>query len=796
MKDPFNLFFAICILIIFSVSLTGAVIITEGDSILKTDQVREKYKVNGTGVRIGVISNGVDNLADVQTAGELPRNVVVLSNTRGGVEGTQMLQIIHDIAPGATLFFHDYGGSPQQFNDAIDALLKMNCSIIVDDVGWIKLPVYEDGVTALHVKNALLKNKDLVFISSAGNNALEHYHGMYYKTGATLHDFSQGTSERKNMYVRIPGGGKVQVVLKWDDKYGKSNNDYDLYLIDYSTKELIEKSENKQEGNSDPFEYIRWINTGTTPVYAEVLVKNHNGLAKPRNLDVIVLTTPGTDVGRENIVTEDSIYGHSAIPEVITVAAVSANDPQLNEPFSSQGPVTIMFPMNDTRKKPDIAGIDAVNVYGEAGNKELFSGTSAAAPHIAGLLALVKSAYPEKTPTEIRKALYESSVDLGSKGWDPVFGGGRADAVSLFTMFGEPKNPLKITNLNISPIITKKPVTTQRDSDNGFIPVRGSIVITSPGKYRLLDDIHESGRDTVIDIQSSDVTFDGNGHFIEGVSAGDDKPAYKVAVWVQKSGATLSGVTIKNLKVVSWDWGIASSNVSGIKIENCNFENNFAGSISVNSEGAVFSQNNFRHNYFGLFIGPANTLQVKNNSFINNRGGLYTIDTTAADIKWNQIRGNEQGAVLSNSKDIRFNENICSNNEKDAIILRNSEGIEILGNTLSDNGYDGIMLSNSSRITIKSNTASGNLFSGLWLEGSSLNTVIQNVISKNRVGITLIKSDKNSFSANRVSGNDVGLVINSSSMNTFTKDIYENELEIEKSGLSQNNLKDNNPLPD
>lgn len=57
----------------------------------------------------------------------------ILSNTFGGDEGTAMLEIGHDLAPGAELYFHDCGEDLIAFNQAIDELIAAGCNIICDD---------------------------------------------------------------------------------------------------------------------------------------------------------------------------------------------------------------------------------------------------------------------------------------------------------------------------------------------------------------------------------------------------------------------------------------------------------------------------------------------------------------------------------------------------------------------------------------------------------------------------------------------------------------------------------------
>lgn len=112
----------------------------------------------------------------------------------------------------------------------------------------------------------------------------------------------------------------------------------------------------------------------------------------------------------------------------MATAAIDASDPGNDdiEAFSSQGPSTIFFPAPETRQKPDVTAIDGVSVTGAGGFPSPFSGTSASAPHVAGVAALLKEGFT--TAAEIVDALKNSAVDLGDPGADNTFGAGRVDA--------------------------------------------------------------------------------------------------------------------------------------------------------------------------------------------------------------------------------------------------------------------------------------------------------------------------------------------------------------------------------
>ncbi|MCX6122088.1 MAG: hypothetical protein NTX44_10800, partial [Ignavibacteriales bacterium] len=230
------------------VTNTGSVT-TQGDSIHKTANVRRIYSQSGTGIKVGIISDGVDHRSSAQTTNDLPADgagLTVLSNTYGGDEGTAMLEIVHDMVPGSALYFHDCGTNTLAFNRAIDALVSAGCKIICDDISWITEPFFEDGPVASHVASALSSNK-IIYVSSAGNSGDSHYQGDYYPqpSGSSYHDFTRGGSTTlRNLYIKMTAGGTVQIVLEWNDKFGSSGNDYDLYLYSLNPSLKVAQSIN------------------------------------------------------------------------------------------------------------------------------------------------------------------------------------------------------------------------------------------------------------------------------------------------------------------------------------------------------------------------------------------------------------------------------------------------------------------------------------------------------------------------------------------------------------------------
>jgi len=134
----------------YAVTRTGSVN-TEGDAILNADDVRSRFDalgIDGSGITVGVISDGIEHAANVQATGDLPEEIAADEDHLGsGDEGTAMLEIIHDLAPGADLAFYAVGSS-SEMEGALEFLIGEGADVIVDDIGFYGEPMFEDGAVA------------------------------------------------------------------------------------------------------------------------------------------------------------------------------------------------------------------------------------------------------------------------------------------------------------------------------------------------------------------------------------------------------------------------------------------------------------------------------------------------------------------------------------------------------------------------------------------------------------------------------------------------------------------------
>lgn len=448
-------------------------VVTEGDTLINSDTVREELGITGAGVKIGVISNGVDSLSSSQATGDLPDNICVI-DPGDGDEGTAMLEIIHDTAPGADLAFSDGFSSSLAFIKAIDDLINIcDVDIIVDDIGFLLEPFFQDGAVAQKVDEAV--SKGVVFVSAAGNSAQEHYQKVYFDEDIendelNLHDFGLSSQSGSSIVMPLLVGGNqfspnnfIAAVLQWDDLFGTSTNDYDLFLLD-DEGNVLDTGTSIQDGDDDPIEVVVFENNSSDIMQVNLVINRFSGEPK-----ILELYFNGTIAVLDFNVPEDSIFGHPAAEGSLAVGAVSVNKPNIIQDFSSLGPVTIIgqnvninslntennslgFTNNTDsiilRPKPGIVGPDGVNTSVTGFAPAL--GTSIAAPPVAAVVALMLEANTEllfreqvlanenqfavsrlvNNVDDVVNILKENAVDLGPPGNDNIYGAGRVDALA------------------------------------------------------------------------------------------------------------------------------------------------------------------------------------------------------------------------------------------------------------------------------------------------------------------------------------------------------------------------------
>ena len=437
--------------------MTNVTNVSEGDATHGAALARSIFPAaNGTGVNIGVLSDGVDSLAAIQATGDLPAVTVLPGQAGSGDEGTAMLEIVHDLAPNAQLFFATALPNPTQFAQNIRDLQAAGCDIIIDDFTYFVETPFQNGqapsVTSPTNGGAIIEAVNdvtalgaLFFSSAANSGNLDDgtagvWEGDFVDGGAAPAPIPPGSGNvhnfgPQNFDVLTVGTGAIN--LKWSDPLGGSSNDYDLYLLNSAGTAIIASSLNAQSGTQDPFEQISSM--AGFAANTRLVIVRFSGAGRFLHLN--------TNRGRLSIATSGVTFGHNACANGYSVAAVPAHDPfapgnptgpfpdlftssQLSELFTSDGPRRIFFNADSSAitpgnfsstgglllQKPDISAADGVMCAAPGFNP--FFGTSASAPHAGAIAALVKSFNPALTPAQIRTILISTAIDIEAAGWD------------------------------------------------------------------------------------------------------------------------------------------------------------------------------------------------------------------------------------------------------------------------------------------------------------------------------------------------------------------------------------------
>jgi len=514
---------------------------SQGDFAQRSSVVRTTYAtlpipLDGTGVTVGVLSDSFDCYAayaaagtpaasgrggyaqngftaddaiDVST-GDLPPTVTVLKEADCpkygppdqepfGDEGRAMLQIVHDVAPGASLAFYTGEGSEADFANGIGALAAAGAKVIADDLGYFDEPFFQDGIIAQAIDT--VESNGVAYFSAAGNDGTLSYQNTapsfatlstsaptagehllnFDTTGATI------TTSLPVTVPPIPPGDFVVVVVQWDQPYvtgapgsAGATSSIDLCVTGASGATLIitdyygnlVSCTGPNAVGVDPYQILIIANPANAASNSAQqslnvivgLAANANGTVVPGRILVSV-----KDGGLGSTIDAfwsggPTIQGH---PGAAGAAAVGAafyfNTPQCGtspatlESYSSAGGAPILFNAQAAgaryatpivRQKPDFVGPDggndtflgftlakanypgttdgllntSISACQNVTSYPNFFGTSAAAPHAAGIAALMLQAYPAVTPALVYGSLHNTALPMS--GASPNFSSG------------------------------------------------------------------------------------------------------------------------------------------------------------------------------------------------------------------------------------------------------------------------------------------------------------------------------------------------------------------------------------
>lgn len=467
----------------------GGSVISEGLGQLRVGEAREAFDLRGAGQTVGVLSDSYDaatepvvtdaqedaatndlpGLASSCSGQQLPVNVLQDfspgAGEEAGDEGRAMLQIIHDLAPHAQLAFATAFESEESFAENIERLAApksaggAEADVIVDDVGYLEEPFFQDGPVAAAINK--VTSEGVTYLSAAGNDnlfdgsgheiasweapefrdsggcpavvaALEKFNGSHCM------DFNPGAGTDRTFGITVEAGETLTVDLQWAEPWNGVLTDLDAVLLSPSGSKVLTGSVDVNsgfKGTQRPVEIFEWTNKSEAKETVQLVINRFSGLS-PRLKFILMENGGGVSaveypVSSEGDVVGPTIAGHAGAASAISVAAVPFSNSAKVERYSSRGPVTHYFgPVEGSTAalplglpeeiaKPDLAATDcgATTFFATfTGSTWRFCGTSAAAPHAAAMAALLRQAKPSLTNSQVRKAMTGTASPVGTFG--------------------------------------------------------------------------------------------------------------------------------------------------------------------------------------------------------------------------------------------------------------------------------------------------------------------------------------------------------------------------------------------
>lgn len=371
---------------------------------------------NGAGRTVAIIDSGFQGIAGSQSAGDAPASYVAINYSFGPFggttnHGTACVEALFDHAPGASYRLYRIDGLTQ-FGQAVDDAIANGVNVISHSLSRYNQGWADNSGDACAAAN-YAADAGILFFTSAGNRALQHWRGQFSADANNWHRWS-GTDITNN--ITLTPGASASFYLQWDTSVGAAN--YDFYLYNAAGTTVVASSTNSGQN----FEEFSYTNGGSSDLVVQLAVNRVSGASAPlqafMHASSLLIpfeyhmtagsTTSPSNSTRSNVISVGAVHweNYDAAEGAADVATV----------YSSRGPT------NGGGIRPRLAGPTntTTTVTGT------FNGTSCATPNTAGAATAFWSSTNFST-SAVRAVLFEKAgiwKDWGFLGEDTVYGHG------------------------------------------------------------------------------------------------------------------------------------------------------------------------------------------------------------------------------------------------------------------------------------------------------------------------------------------------------------------------------------
>ncbi|HWQ63205.1 MAG TPA: NosD domain-containing protein, partial [Methanospirillum sp.] len=265
----------------------------------------------------------------------------------------------------------------------------------------------------------------------------------------------------------------------------------------------------------------------------------------------------------------------------------------------------------------------------------------------------------------------------------------------------------------------------------GSVPIYSPSSIENPGSYLLMRDIQVGDRSAGIKIASSDVTIDGGGHTIQGISTGFNSAIYA------DGGNTIKNINIRNCVLDGVDFGIWFYRIESGSIVNCTFKN---------------CKN------IGIRLDQSRSISISDNSLENNVMGIGAFQSVGNKIFNNYLKNQFNAAANDDQRNFWNSEKQAGTNIAGGSIKGGNVWLDLNGTGYSasnpDQNHDGII---DSPYTINGNNIDYFPISINQVATAQPSATQTPNISQDQTELVINASDNVSISTTGIADNQTGI---------------------------------------